>query len=104
MDSKMIFYMPSEIALILGKDRRDVLRWIESGRLSSIQKYGRAVSNAHDIVKFLHEHPEEVGRVYCDDLIPFFNQARNSIVELLEKLNEVSNLWQDYQSSKYQAF
>lgn len=104
MGDQVIRYMPSQISLILGKDRREVLKWIEEGKLGSVTQYGRAMSSAQDIARFLNEHPEEVGRVYCDDLIPFFNRARENIVEKLENLNEVSNLWQDYPSNRSRTF
>lgn len=102
MDAALTRYFPRQIAMILGKDVRDVLRWISSGALKSDTKYGRQWSSQQDIAEFLNEHPEEIGRVYCDDLIPFFNQARSNIVEKLENLNGVSNLWQDCQSTRLQ--
>lgn len=95
-----VMYLPSQIAMILGKSRLDILKWIEEGKLGSVMRNGRAFSSAQDIASFLHEYPEEVGRVYCDDLIPFFNKARENIVEKLEKLNEVTNLWQGYPSNR----
>lgn len=96
MDGRVVFYMVSQISMILGKNRLDILKWIEDKQLASITQHGRVMSSAQDIADFLHRNPEEIGRVYCDDLIPFFNNARENIVEKLENLNEVSNLWQDY--------
>lgn len=103
MDTALIRYFPKQVAMILGKDITDVLRWIDSGALKSDMKYGRPWSSQQDIAEFLNEHPEEIGRVYCDDLIPFFNQARSNIVAKLENLNEVSNLWQDCRSTRLQS-
>lgn len=98
MDDQMM-YMPYQIAIILGKNRSDILEWMKEGTLRSVIQHGRLFSSAQNVANFLREHPEEIGRVYCDDLIPFFNRARENIVEKLEKLNEVSNLWQGYQST-----
>lgn len=102
MDDQMM-YMPYQIALILGKNRSDILEWMKGGKLRSVMQHGRLFSSAQDVADFLRECPEEIGRVYCDDLIPFFNQARANIVEKLENLNEVNNLWQGYPSNKSQV-
>lgn len=96
----MIYYMPSQISIILGKTRREVINWIEQGKIKTVIKNGRALASAYDISNFLHEYPEEIGRIYCNDLIPFFNQARENIVEKLENLNEVSYVWQGCPSCK----
>lgn len=100
MGDEVIYYFPSQIAMLLGKSRFDVLDWMDSGKLNFINRHGKPESTAEDIAQFLHVHPEEIGRVYCDDLIPFFNQARSDIVTVLENLNEVNNTWQGYRSNK----
>lgn len=102
MDDSLTYFIPSDIAMLLGKSSRDVRNWQKEGLLRSTLLYGRNCSSEKDISEFLHDHPEEIGRVYCDDLIPFFNEARAQIVTLLEQLNEVANTWEGYQSTSYQ--
>lgn len=97
MDDQVIRYFPSQIAMILGKSMFDVLDWMKNGKLNFVNQNGKQESSAEDIAKFLNTYPEEIGRAYCNDLIPFFNQARTNIVQHLETLNEVSNAWQGYQ-------
>lgn len=95
MVNKVNFLLPNEVAIILGKPIIQVNEWLLSGSMHSTVQYGRHCPTCEDVAKFLQEHPEEVGRVYCDDLIRFFNEARAQIVDILEKLRGVAELWPD---------
>lgn len=93
----MIGYLPSQLALILGHNKTDILSWIERGDLEHTVQNNRILCNSEQISKFLSKHQDLVGRIYCDDLIPFFNTARENIVEKLENILEVQAKWSDIQ-------
>lgn len=92
MDTKIDFLLPSQVAIILGKPITQVNEWLLNGVIKSTIRHGIYCPTCEDVAKFLQEHPEEVGRVYCDDLIRFFNEARAQVVDILEKLRGVAEL------------
>lgn len=88
MSEVMPFLLPTQLAVILGASANDIRRWTEDGTLKSEFKDGRTRITPQNVAYFLLAHPEEAGRVYCDDLIPVFNEVRASIVDILEQLRE----------------
>lgn len=88
MPEVMPFFLPTQLAIMLGTSADDIRQWIENGLLASEFKNGRIRISPNNVAKFLYKHPEEVGRIYCDDLIPVFNEARSAIVDILEQMRE----------------
>lgn len=91
----MPFFLPTQLAIVLGTDANDIRRWVEQKLLQSEKKDGRIRITPENVALFLFHHPEEAGRVYCDDLIPIFNEAREQIVTILEQLREDERLCPD---------
>lgn len=89
------FFLPTQLAIILGADANDIRKWAKQGVLQSEKKDGRVRITPKSVALFLFHHPEEAGRVYCDDLIPIFNEAREQIVTILEQLREDERLCPD---------
>lgn len=83
--SKDIVWFPSQLALILGENQMDILDWVNRGLLAA-ERSGRVTKiKENDLVHFLREYPEHVGRVYCSDLDSrVINEARVRIVRKLE--------------------
>lgn len=94
MPEIMPYFLPTQLAIILGADANDLRKWVEQEVLQSEKKNGRIRITPKSVALFLLHHPEEVGRVYCDDLIPVFNEAREQIVNILEQLREDERLCQ----------
>lgn len=84
-----VMYFPSHVAIILGIQQREIWSWIKSGELKTVFQNGKTYILHKDIIDYLNRYPENVGRVYCDDLIPFFNDARADIIVRLEVLREI---------------
>lgn len=101
MPEVMPFFLPTQLAIILGADANDLRKWVEQGVLQSEKKNGRIRITPKSVALFLLRHPEEAGRVYCDDLIPIFNEARKEIVDILEQLREDERLCQVIPSSRF---
>lgn len=95
------FFLPTQLAIILGASANDIRSWAESGILESEYRNKRLLITPENVARFLLDHPEEAGRVYCDDLIPFFNNARARIVDILEQLREDERQCQDIRSNKF---
>lgn len=86
MDMKMF---PSQWALILGVQQRDIWDWIMDGLLKAEVAGKKAhVISVNEVTKFLAEHPIYVGRVYCEDAIPFYNDIRRKIVDRMEDIRD----------------
>lgn len=102
MSEVMPYFLPTQLAIILGADANDIRQWIERGELQSEKKDGRIRITPKSVALFLLRYPEEVGRVYCDDLIPVFNEAREQIVNILEQLREDERLCLDILPNKSQ--
>lgn len=102
MPEVMPFFLPTQLAIILGVNANDIRDWINQGILQSEKKDGRIRITPRNVALFLFRHPEEAGRVYCDDLIPFYNDARSHIVDILEQLREDERLCLDILPNKFQ--
>lgn len=101
MSEVIPYFLPTQLAIILGADTNDIRKWAEQGILQSEKKNGRVRITPKNVALFLLRHPEEAGRVYCDDLIPVFNKARAEIVDILERLREDERLCQDILPNKF---
>lgn len=101
MPEVMPFFLPTQLAIILGADANDIREWAEQGLLQSEKRDGRMRITPENVALFLFHHPEEAGRVYCDDLIPIFNESRAQIVTILEQLREDDRLCQVIPSNKF---
>lgn len=101
MHTVIPFFLPTQLAIILGTDANDIREWAEKGVLQSEKKDGRIRITPKEVALFLFHRPEEAGRVYCDDLIPIFNEAREQIVTILEQLREDDKLCQATLSHKF---
>lgn len=102
MSEIMPFFLPTQLAIILGASGNDIREWVEKGILQSEKKDGRSRITPKNVALFLLHHPEEAGRVYCDDLIPFYNEARAHIVDILEQMREDERLCLDILPNKFQ--
>lgn len=79
---------PSQVAILLGRLQRDIFTWIDRGELKA-NRNGRLVKIAtDDLIEYLYLHPENVGRIYCDDLTTTLNEWRRNLVEGLEELRD----------------
>ena len=56
-------YRISEVAEIVGKSRRQIYRYIESGELRAVRKFGVLFVPMDEIVDFV---PDEKSVTYCD--------------------------------------
>lgn len=73
-------YTYFQTAMILGVSRREIKEWISSGKLQAATDGAYVYIREPDLVSFLKQYPEHVGRVYCEDL-PVFLEERKRIVE-----------------------
>lgn len=79
------FWFPSQLALVLGIQQRDILEWVMAGKIKA-EVNGKVIKISEaDLVDYLAEHPEYVGRLYCDDLTTSINEFRASLVAKLEE-------------------
>lgn len=78
---------PSEIAFVLGIQQRIILKWIERQELPAtiVGKY--IYIDYDDLIRYLYHHPENVGRIYCDDLPGYVTELRTKMVNDLEGLS-----------------
>lgn len=79
-----MIYTPFQIALILGVRQPDILNWIDNGDLKITDKNKYITIDENDLVSFLSEHRECVGRIYCHDIPGSIDMIRTNIVECLE--------------------
>lgn len=76
--------------MILGIWQRDIWEWISKGLLP-VTKINRAtLISDDDLAKFLADHPIYVGRIYCEDELPYHNQIRKQIVEKMETIRDAN--------------
>lgn len=101
MSEVIPYFLPTQLAIILGTSVNNIREWVECGILKSEKKDDRVRITPKQIALFLLHHPEEIGRIYCDDLIPVFNEARKQIVDILENLREDERYCLDTLLSKY---
>ncbi len=83
---------PSEWAVILGTSQRDIWEWVFAGSLK-YEKVGKKsyTISVQDMTNFLIENPSNIGRLYCDDIILFYNKIRHIIIEQIERQYENAN-------------
>lgn len=78
-------YTLSQLALILGTLQTDVWELVNSEQLP-FTRNGKFVSvSEDDLVDFLKEHLECVGRIYCSDIPCAVNEIRSHLVSRLEE-------------------
>lgn len=82
---KDIIWFPSQLAIVLGANQTDILEWVAKGELKAEKKGSVTKIMESALIDFLREHRECVGRIYCDDLTPFFNKSRTRIARKLEE-------------------
>lgn len=83
-----IRFFPSQIALITGNSQRDIYDWINKGYLKAEHKERFYWIVLGDLIQFLYNYPEYVGRIYCSDIPGLINDYRKYIVNELEKMFE----------------
>lgn len=82
-------FFPSQWALILGVQQRDIWDWVMDGLLKAERVGIKAhLISVKDVTEFLAKHPIYVGRVYCEDAIPFYNDIRRQIVNKMEEIRD----------------
>jgi len=84
-------WFPHQLSLVLGVPQPKIMDWIDK-KILPATKGKRTVSiNEDDLVQFLHDHPEQVGRVYCDDIPGYLDECRKNLVSKLEEIPYVKH-------------
>lgn len=78
--------LPFQLSYILGIPYREVLSWIDDGKLKTTGGIKRAFTvSINDLVDFLGQNRDCVGQLYCDSSVPIYNEWRKEIIEEMDK-------------------
>lgn len=81
---------PFQMAIILGTTQQKIMSWIREHKLSA-DINGRYISiELKELIRYLYCHPEDVGRIYCDDIPGYITNIRTDIVNHLEEFENAN--------------
>lgn len=75
---------PSQIALMLGVDQRQILEWVMEEKLKAKKDSSHIWITTFDLIDFLSQNLECVGRLYCDNPVNVYQSWNQEIIEELE--------------------
>lgn len=83
-------WFPNQLSLVLGIPQPIIMDWINKKMLPAKRGKKTVSIDEDDLVIFLHDHPDQVGRVYCDDIPGYLDECRKNLVTKLEAIPYVN--------------
>lgn len=77
-------FLPFQLSFLLGTPYRNILDWIEAGKLKTNGNWRIPLVSLSDLIDFLGQNREYVGRLYCENPVPLFDELRKSIIEEMD--------------------
>lgn len=77
--------LPFQLSYILDTPYMEILTWIEEGKLKADKEKRIFTVAIDDLIDFLGQHRECVGRLYCDCGISTYDDWKRKIIEEMDK-------------------
>lgn len=85
-------WLPNQLSLVLGIPKPKIMDWVDKGFLPATKGKRTVSIDEEDLVRFLHDHPDQVGRVYCNDIPGYLDKCRKNLVNKLEAIPYANKL------------